>query len=107
MIRLSNTLLTSVQGHAPEDRLRVEAVYDEERAILKIIVLGAFGAMSEVLRSIGTLIGDASAPRAPAPVVEGAARPPAGVATLRLPREPRPPGVPRGRPVEHPGIERR
>ncbi|MFC4590253.1 helix-turn-helix domain-containing protein [Sphaerisporangium corydalis] len=59
MSRLSNTLLAAVNGRPQEDgRLRVETVYDEERAVLKIIILGGAGSTADLLKIIETLTGD-------------------------------------------------
>ncbi|MEU4408919.1 helix-turn-helix domain-containing protein [Streptosporangium sp. NPDC023963] len=56
MSRLSNTLMALAAGGAPDGgRLRVEVVYDEERAGMKIIVLGGLDGTAELLKVIDTL----------------------------------------------------
>ncbi|MEU0569377.1 helix-turn-helix domain-containing protein [Nonomuraea sp. NPDC005983] len=58
-IRLTNTVLALVHGrHRRDDgdHLRVETVYDEQRATLKIIILGDLDTTAEVLRVVDTLI---------------------------------------------------
>lgn len=50
-----STLLTAVRTHAAEQPLRVETVYDEERARMKVIVLGGLadtGHLLEYLRAV-------------------------------------------------------
>ncbi|MYZ36538.1 helix-turn-helix domain-containing protein [Streptomyces sp. MnatMP-M17] len=59
MTRLTNTVMAlalSRDGSQGRDRLRVETVYDEERATLKIIVLGALDTTADLLKVINTLI---------------------------------------------------
>ncbi|GII52176.1 MerR family transcriptional regulator [Planotetraspora thailandica] len=53
MSRLSN-LITAAIAHGGE-RLHVEIVYDEERASMKIILLGALDASAEMLKIINVL----------------------------------------------------
>ncbi|MFF3287370.1 helix-turn-helix domain-containing protein [Streptomyces sp. NPDC003023] len=58
-IRLSNTVMAVVGGRRDGgggDPLRVETVYDEERAALKIIVLGGLDTTADLLKVIDTLI---------------------------------------------------
>ncbi|NUT43410.1 MAG: helix-turn-helix domain-containing protein [Thermoactinospora sp.] len=50
-------MVTSALAHGPHG-LRVEFVHDEERAHLKIIVLGALDAAAQVLRIIDALVRD-------------------------------------------------
>ncbi|MER5945935.1 helix-turn-helix domain-containing protein [Streptomyces sp. NPDC001904] len=57
-MRLSNTVVASAGGRRDGGRLRVESVYDEERAALKIIVLGGLADAAEVLRIVDTLVED-------------------------------------------------
>ncbi|AXG80249.1 helix-turn-helix domain-containing protein [Streptomyces paludis] len=58
-IRLTNTVMATIHGQRPEGgRLRVETVYDEERAALKIIVLGGLDVTADLLKVIDTLIED-------------------------------------------------
>jgi excisionase family DNA binding protein len=57
-IRLTNTVMAAVgvrKGGETGDRLRVESVYDEERATLKIIVLGGLDTTAELLKIIRAL----------------------------------------------------
>ncbi|GAA2309673.1 helix-turn-helix domain-containing protein [Streptomyces kunmingensis] len=60
-MRLGNTVV-AVANSAGADpgagRLRVESVYDEERAVLKIIVLGGIAEAAELLRIVDTLVED-------------------------------------------------
>lgn len=57
--RASNTLLAAIAGpRDDQERLHVETVYDEERAHLKIIILGPLAASAEILRLIGPLLGE-------------------------------------------------
>ncbi|MGW8849853.1 helix-turn-helix domain-containing protein [Streptomyces xiamenensis] len=55
--RVSTTVLAAIHNRrgAP---LRVESVYDEERAVLKVIVLGDLADTAELLRIIHALTGD-------------------------------------------------
>ncbi|MER6945995.1 helix-turn-helix domain-containing protein [Nonomuraea sp. NPDC000554] len=58
-IRLTNTVLALVHGRHRRDggdHLRVETVYDEQRATLKIIILGDLDTTANVLRVVDTLI---------------------------------------------------
>ncbi|MEU6842102.1 helix-turn-helix domain-containing protein [Streptomyces sp. NPDC046716] len=58
-MRLSNTVVASAGSRGDGGgRLRVESVYDEERATLKIIVLGGLADTAEVLRIVDTLVED-------------------------------------------------
>ncbi|MFJ9968853.1 hypothetical protein [Streptomyces avermitilis] len=57
--RLANTVMAAVQSWRQEQesgRLRVETVYDEERAALKIIVLGGQDVTVDLLKVINALI---------------------------------------------------
>ncbi|MFD8964317.1 helix-turn-helix domain-containing protein [Streptomyces sp. NPDC059568] len=59
MTRLTNTVMAlalSRDGSQGSDRLRVETVYDEERATLKIIVLGALDTTADLLKVINALL---------------------------------------------------
>ncbi|MGW7411038.1 helix-turn-helix domain-containing protein [Streptomyces sp. NPDC054863] len=74
--RLSNALMATVggrhgsRGEGPyEDRVRVETVYDEGRASLKVIVLGGPAVTADLLKIIEALASDA----APAAGAAGAA----------------------------------
>ncbi|MFJ6698232.1 helix-turn-helix domain-containing protein [Streptomyces sp. NPDC091272] len=60
--RLSNALMASVSGRhggrsggAFEDRVRVETVHDEERASLKIVVLGDLAVTADLLKIVQAL----------------------------------------------------
>ncbi|MFJ9041305.1 helix-turn-helix domain-containing protein [Streptomyces sp. NPDC102406] len=60
-MRLGNTVVAvahSSGGDRSAGRLRVESVYDEERAVLKIIVLGGPAQAAELLRIVDTLVED-------------------------------------------------
>lgn len=59
-IRLTNTVMATIHGQRQQDggRLRVETVYDEERAALKIIILGGLDVTADLLKVIDTLIED-------------------------------------------------
>ena len=55
--RLTNMLLGSVKGRRPgEEPLRVETIYDEARARLKIIVVGGMGVSADLLALIRMLL---------------------------------------------------
>lgn len=60
-MRLTNLVVAAAQGRRPEDDdvpLRVETVYDEERATLKIVVLGGLGTTADLLKIIDSLMED-------------------------------------------------
>jgi excisionase family DNA binding protein len=60
-MRLSNTVVAvanSGGGDRGAGRLRVESVYDEERAVLKIVVLGGLAEAAELLRIVDALMED-------------------------------------------------
>lgn len=55
--RLANTLLGGLGGRRDDDQqLRVETVYDEERARMKIIVLGGLDTSATLLKLVGALL---------------------------------------------------
>jgi excisionase family DNA binding protein len=55
--RLTNTLMAATAGRRPGTaHLRLESVYDEDRARLKIVVLGGIADSAELLRLIGALV---------------------------------------------------
>ncbi|MFE4369929.1 helix-turn-helix domain-containing protein [Streptomyces sp. NPDC056835] len=57
-IRLTNTVMAAVaHGRDGGERLRVETVYDEERAVLKVIILGGLESTAELLKIVNALIG--------------------------------------------------
>ena len=57
MSRVSTTLMAAT--NAPSERaVRIETVYDEERASLKIIVVGGLGDTAEVLRIVQLLVAE-------------------------------------------------
>jgi excisionase family DNA binding protein len=56
MSRLTTTVMAAVGGRSSYDApLRIETVYDEERASLKIILLGALDTVADLLKLIDTL----------------------------------------------------
>ncbi|WP_335936165.1 helix-turn-helix domain-containing protein [Streptomyces sp. PTD5-9] len=58
-MRLTNLVMAVAQGRRPEDGdgpLRVETVYDEERATLKIVVLGGLATTADLLKIIDSLM---------------------------------------------------
>ena len=57
--RLSNTLMAAV-GVRPDgaERLRLQTVYDEERASLKIVVIGGLADTAEIMRLVTALLED-------------------------------------------------
>ncbi|MEV4456466.1 helix-turn-helix domain-containing protein [Microbispora sp. NPDC049633] len=57
MTMLGNMLMAAAASRSPADRpLRVETVYDEERASLKIIIVGGVADTTEVFRLVTTLV---------------------------------------------------
>jgi excisionase family DNA binding protein len=59
--RLSNTIVAVAQsrrGGGGADHLRVETVYDEERAALKIIILGGLAVAADLLKVIDALLSE-------------------------------------------------
>jgi excisionase family DNA binding protein len=55
--RVSNTLMAAIAGRSEaDDPLRVETIYDEERARMKIVVLGGIADGAELLRLVGALV---------------------------------------------------
>ena len=56
MSRLTTTLNAAVAGAAHSPGARVEAVYDEERGHLKLILLGGLDTVSDLLRIAETLL---------------------------------------------------
>src|SRR5262245_34071150 len=55
--RVTNTLLAATAGPREGDEaLHVESVYDEERARLKLIILGGVATSGELLRLVGALV---------------------------------------------------
>src|SRR5574342_1232471 len=56
MGRLTTTVMAAVAGRSPGDApLRIETVYDQERASLKIILLGDLVTVADLLKLIDTL----------------------------------------------------
>jgi excisionase family DNA binding protein len=56
MSRLATTVMAAVAGRSAEDApLRIETVYDEERASLKIILVGDLDTVAEVFKLIDML----------------------------------------------------
>jgi excisionase family DNA binding protein len=61
MSGLSNTLMAAIAGRSDGDeRLRVETIYDEERASMKIIIIGGLDDSQGLFRIISTLLKDRS-----------------------------------------------
>jgi excisionase family DNA binding protein len=59
--RLTNTLMAAVAVRPDgADRMRLQTVYDEERASLKIIVIGGLADSAEIMRLVSTLLEDGS-----------------------------------------------
>jgi excisionase family DNA binding protein len=59
--RLANTLMAAVAVRPDgAERLRLQTVYDEERASLKIIVIGGLDDSAGILRLVNTLLEDRS-----------------------------------------------
>lgn len=59
--RVANTLVAAVSGRDRDDvPLRIETVYDEERARLKIIILGGLATTAELFKIIDTLLEEGS-----------------------------------------------
>jgi excisionase family DNA binding protein len=59
MSRLSTLLTASAAGRRDDDEpLRIETVYDEERASMKIILLGGLDSTAELLKMITALVGE-------------------------------------------------
>lgn len=58
-----STLLTSANAHQREDddRLRIQAIYDEERAHLKVLVFGSLITSANVFEMIDAIVADADA----------------------------------------------
>ena len=57
MSRLSTMIVGSATGRPDDDqRLRIETFYDEERASLKIIVVGGLDSSAEMLKLINMLV---------------------------------------------------
>ncbi|MFD7314831.1 helix-turn-helix domain-containing protein [Streptomyces sp. NPDC059883] len=57
-IRLTNTVMAAIAHGGGQDggeRLRVETVYDEERAVLKVIILGGLDSTAELLKIVNAL----------------------------------------------------
>jgi len=58
--RVSTHLMAAANGRGADEPLRVQTIYDEERARLKIIVLGDTQTTAALLQLIGTLVEGAS-----------------------------------------------
>ncbi|MBO0868600.1 MAG: helix-turn-helix domain-containing protein [Micromonosporaceae bacterium] len=57
--RLANILTAAIAvRHDDADRLHLQSVYDEQRASLKVIVIGGLADTAELIRLAGTLIED-------------------------------------------------
>ncbi|MEV3854670.1 helix-turn-helix domain-containing protein [Streptomyces sp. NPDC050095] len=58
-MRLANTVVASANSRTDSTpRLRVESVYDEERAVLKVVVLGGLAEAAELLKIVDVLVDD-------------------------------------------------
>lgn len=55
MTRLTTMVTSSLNGPSEDEPLRVETVYDEQRASLKLIVIGGTGRTAELLALIGSI----------------------------------------------------
>jgi excisionase family DNA binding protein len=55
--RLVSAVMAAIGQRAEQDRLRVESIYDEERARLRLVVLGTPSTTADVLILIQTLTG--------------------------------------------------
>lgn len=56
-MRITNTLVALANGRRGEtEALRLEAIYDEERAKLRIVVIGGLRSAAHVLNFIGSLL---------------------------------------------------
>lgn len=55
-----STLLTSANAHQREgdDRLRIQAIYDEERAHLKVVVFGSLITSANIFEMIDAIVAD-------------------------------------------------
>ncbi|WP_182900951.1 helix-turn-helix domain-containing protein [Microbispora sp. H10830] len=57
MMSLGNTLVAAAVSRSPAERpLRVETIYDEERASMKIIIVGGVADTAEMFRLVTTLV---------------------------------------------------
>jgi excisionase family DNA binding protein len=56
MSRVTTTLTAAVAGEPHTPRVRVEAVYDEERGHLKLILLGGLDTVADLLKITETLL---------------------------------------------------
>ncbi|MGY0022852.1 helix-turn-helix domain-containing protein [Streptomyces sp. cg35] len=60
-MRLGNTVVATANSAGADrsgGRLRVETVYDEERAVLKIVVLGGLAEAAELLKIVDVVVED-------------------------------------------------
>ncbi|WP_433411499.1 helix-turn-helix domain-containing protein [Microtetraspora malaysiensis] len=55
--RLANALIATVNSPRTDVRLHVQTVYDEQRAALKVVILGGLEDTAELLKIIEALIG--------------------------------------------------
>lgn len=59
--RLATLLTAAASGRGPrEQRLTVRTIYDEERASMKVIIIGGLADCAEVLRLVGVVVEDES-----------------------------------------------
>ena len=55
--RIANTLVAAANSRSGTDEpLRVQTLYDEERARMKVVILGGVNVAGDILRLIGTLM---------------------------------------------------
>jgi excisionase family DNA binding protein len=55
--RVSNTLMAAAAGDRDDrEPLRIETMYDEERARMRVVVLGDLATSADVLRLVGLLV---------------------------------------------------
>ncbi|GGM48635.1 MerR family transcriptional regulator [Longimycelium tulufanense] len=57
MTRLTTMVMGSLRGEPDGEPLRVQTIYDEERASLKVIVIGGTTRTAELLRLIDAIVG--------------------------------------------------
>ena len=59
--RLATLLTAAAGGRGPgEQRLTVQTIYDEERASMKVIIIGGLADCAEMLRLVGVVVEDGS-----------------------------------------------
>ena len=59
--RLATLLTAAASGRGPaEQRLTLQTIYDEERASMKVIIIGGLADCAEMLRLVGVVVEDGS-----------------------------------------------